>query len=599
MTAATLPVRLFREILLWPLAFDVGDDGKGMAGLAAQLRGTQWKEVEDPRRHLREDGTDDPLPREAYAEVVYFHPFVQRFLFADPTTEDRESRPMRLFQRTDVTRVRLTWGGSEPKIFALTVDRVNLYLFDSGIVILVVEISTTDGRAVLDVEPSLTLDPSFSRDMRSLTVADVQNILCRFRRAYPPFWNRNNPGYCFQSVEWLCGSAPLPGPGPEEAGALSARLNNSGEPPTLPHWRVLLSPLRLRAYCPRGTPEHAAALRHVVDDRIPTMALVGVNDPFAIDRGNQMRLCFADEPGNNELPYAHDFLEDFESKHAYDRFWEKGHCEHTTRYLCSGYNFVVLAKDGGPKAWSFLRAHLQTHFRRHYFQIGLLCHHQKAALLTLSDAVSGAVNDFAADLTAAPDDPQPRDALRKAMERLHGRALAFTHRFWFTDITNQIQGQELTALWNRQLGTQAVFDQLNREITESTAYLSARSQDRSTRSQDRSTHAALRLNYLAAAGLVLALTTGALGMNVLASGKWNQVGDWFELLGTFAYFAILISLCFFFLNTEGRKRTLFGTLTAFYVAGSLAAGLVWSAVNPPPDRTIGDRLRAAVQEVVR
>lgn len=576
MNAATLPVRLFREILLWPLAFDVGDGGKGMAKLAARMQGTHpvWEEVKDPRRHLRKDGTDGPLPRDAYAEVVYFHPFVQRFLFADSATPP-DRRPMRLFRRTDVTGVRLTWAGDwavPARVYTLAVDRINLYLFDSGIAMLVVEVSTADGA-------------------ETLTLADVQNILCRFRRAYPPFWageERDIPGECFQSVEWLCGSAPLPGPGPEEAGALSARLSDSGEPPVLHQWRVLLSPLRLRAYCPRGTPAHRMGLSHVVDDRIPTMALVGVDDPFAIDLGNQMRLCFADEPGNDPLPYAHDFLEDFESKHAYDRFWEKGHCEHTTRYLCSGYNFVVLAKDGGPEAWSFLRAHLQTHFRRHYFQIGLLCHHQKAALLTLSDAVSGAVDRFAADLTASPDDPQPRDALRKAMERLHGRALAFTHRFWFTDITNQIQGQELTALWNRQLGTQAVFDQLNREITESTAYLSARSQDRSTR-------AALRLNYLAAAGLVLALTTGALGMNVLVGGKWDQADGWKEVVSTLVFFLLFVALGFVSLNTRGRKRTISGVLAVLLILGVPLSGMIWGA--PPSGKTVGDRIKAVVDAV--
>lgn len=254
-------------------------------------------------------------------------------------------------------------------------------------------------------------------------------------------------------------------------------------------------------------------LRHVVDDRIPTMALIGVEDPHAIDRGDLIRLCFADEPWATPLPYAREFLRNFEKDHCNDRFWQEDEGWLTTRYLFSGYNYSVVgqAYELGRDKYGYLRRHSSEYFRRHYFQLGLLAHHPKAALLTLSDAVSQAVGEGRLD---------------GAMDGLHRRALEFTHRFWFTDVTNQIQGQELFELWTRHLNTRAIFEQVNREVTESSGY--------------PSTRAALRLNRIAGYGLVVALTSGVPSMNVLVGGKWTEPADLAEL--GMVLFAVIVGM---------------------------------------------------------
>lgn len=509
MGAADVPVRLFREILIWPLAVEpkAGTSLKAtVTAFGKRLDGhPAWTAIRDLRRHLDPvHGNDGSLSAQAYAEVVYFHPFVQRFLFPRPTQD--EAPAVRLFRRRDVKRVRLVYAEKVNELsidrdVELSVDRVHLYLFDSGIAVLAVEVSSVDGLAIPAVGPH---SPRPVPPDRPLRLKDVQVILSGLRHAYPPFWAGDVPGLCLKAVEWLCNDPREPERpltrASDSAAKLCEYLTEHGHPPSFAHWRALLAPLEMDS------------LRHVVDDRIPTMALVGVEDPHAIDRGDLMRLCFADPPGPDPLPYAEGFLQEFEKTHCYDRFWqEDGGPDTTTRYLCSGYNFVVVgqAYDGGK--WSFFRDVINNHFRRHYFQLGLLAHHQKAALLTLSDAVSQAVD---------------KGRLDGAMDGLHRRALEFTHRFWFTDVTNQIQGQELFELWTRHLNTRAIFEQVNREVTESSTYLS--------------THAALRLNRIAGYGLVLALTSGVLGMNVLVGGKWTEPADWAET--GMVLFAVIVGM---------------------------------------------------------
>jgi mannose/fructose/N-acetylgalactosamine-specific phosphotransferase system component IIC len=62
------------------------------------------------------------------------------------------------------------------------------------------------------------------------------------------------------------------------------------------------------------------------------------------------------------------------------------------------------------------------------------------------------------------------------------------------------------------------------------------------------------LNYLAAAGLVLGLTTGALGMNVLAGNKWLDRSGWNELGFTFFLFAMLAMIGWYIADEMTKMR---------------------------------------------
>lgn len=116
-----------------------------------------------------------------YAEGVYFHDFVQGFLFSPRETRkpDRDTGldrvPFRLFRRSDITAVTVTlghWGKTDvtPRSLRLTVERVNLYLFRTGAAIVVIE----------------TVYDRRDHDQK-VYLSDVQNFHEQFRRAYIPF----------------------------------------------------------------------------------------------------------------------------------------------------------------------------------------------------------------------------------------------------------------------------------------------------------------------------------------------------------------------------------------------------------------------------
>ncbi len=95
----------------------------------------------------------------AYEEAVYFHPFVLRFLYPQASAsrnggKDRSGEPpLRVYRSSDVIRqVDLTlssaYGTETSRHLRLSVDRANLYVFDAGLVLLAVEVSSGDGKAV-------------------------------------------------------------------------------------------------------------------------------------------------------------------------------------------------------------------------------------------------------------------------------------------------------------------------------------------------------------------------------------------------------------------------------------------------------------------
>lgn len=515
MHAATMPVRLFREILIWPLALTTAgkeaDKAVENAVLALERPGGPWERVDDP-------GGGEGLCRDAYAEIVYFHPFVQSVLF----TRSRPDRQpaVRRYRRSGVRGLSFTLPSGDPMgphRFEFAVERVILTLFNSGTAVLAVEVASDDGYARRDGDGIA----------QPMTLADAQIVLCRLRRAFPAYWHpeKDWPAECVTDVAWLGGGVTMP---EEPDGCWLRTLKERERPPAFRHWRALLDPLPFEAHADENPP---VSLRHVTDERIPTMALIGVDHPADITRGDWVRLCFCDAPGTAPLPYAEDFLASFEKEHCYDRFWHLGEGWLNTRYLCAGYNFAVIGQDGGPDSGSFLRKTLLTHFSRHYFQLGLISHFQKAALLTLSDSLAETIARHSDALTGDPGpvaEAEALETLRGAVQRLRWRVLDFTHRYWFPDVSNHLQAQELFQWWRHHLGTQALYDQLAHEVAESGNFLDARSQDEMARSQEKMARAAMRLNRLAGAGLFLALLTGALGMNVLVGSQWNNPAHWVE-----------------------------------------------------------------------
>ena len=525
--ATAIPVTLYRQVLVWPLALDGRADGSAAPAdwadlAAARLTepGSPWTRIENRLRYL-DPPKDAVVDQDAYEEFVYFHPFAQRFLYGDPSEFAAdlagERPPLRLFRRSDLKTLKVVVfskaRGAEVA-FRFAIDRALLYVAETGHVLLVLEIAY-DGRED---------DPSAPHET-SMTLADAQIVLDVLRRTYPPFWSEAGPEGARRLVPGKCPSwVSVTIERDKQDKITTSRMPDPKccwthvaayqHPPVAGYWRALIAPLALAG--DEAGRKAAVRLRPVLDERMPVMAILAVDDPFAIAPGDWVRLCFADEAGPDPFPYSEPFLAGFEAAHCYDRFWQRGSDWLTTRYLVSGYTFVVVGKDG-----DWFRDVMVKHARRHYCQLFLIAHFYKAALLSLSERLSQAIGrESASDRLCFARDIQAvqRDILR------------FTHRFWFEDLSNHQQAHELFALLRRHLGTDRLYEQVTREAAESSRFLDAEQQI--GLAKDASVYA-----QVGAAGLAVAIATGFLGMNLILPDA-NDI-EWFWEVGLFI--AVLVA----------------------------------------------------------
>ena len=507
-------VRRMSLILMWPLALDMapaalaapeGDPAEEGRRLTAEiLRARGWTDA-DPLTHaVRAEPDDGPPQVVAYQEYVYFHRYVQRFLYGRGP-----EAPMWVLRRDDIKAVEVAFG--EPRAFTVTlaVDRLRVHLFDAGAAVLVAEVSA--GKETR-VRPA-------AGEPRALAFDDVLVIQNRFRRAYPPYWIGDEAKEFPQKVRWLARAgdenAFVEGVAISEEDARNWAVQAPAgglNAPVATWWSGLLPGMNIE-----GAPavEDAPHWRHVVDERMPSMLWLSVDDPRAILKGDWWRLAFADDPGANPAPYAKDFLER-EPSVFYDRFWEpnrNGPADQTTRYSFAGYHFAVVGGGGDDGAAGFFENILRNHFRHHYAQMGLICHFHYAALLASSNAISLAVRDNGGPGRAA------ESGLRDAIADIRRRHLKFTHSYWFTGVSNQMQGGEMFERWRRSLGTDMLYPEVSAELASATGFLD-------DRAQEHQAEAAQRLNVIVAALGMLALAVTIIGIALGSSGADEDASPW-------------------------------------------------------------------------
>ena len=438
----------------------------------------------------------------AYQEFVYFHPFVRDFLFG----RNGQSEEVRLFRCADYDGMEATFDhATDDFTVPFRVERANLYLFDAGIAVLALEI-LNDGEVIV------------AASSQSMRLEHAQIVQERLRRAYPPFWSSSGQaGLMPASVLWRRQDGQsCPKHVPQPPADMIDQTVKDGEPRLAGHWEALLKPL----LSPDGV-----RIRQVVDDRIPQMLYLRVDNPAAIARGDWVRLANCDEPNALPLPYAENFLGDFEARCCYDRYWIKNddgnlNVGAASRYLFSGYGFAVV---GGERN-GFFKEFLPTHFRRHYFQLALLAQFEHAALLAESQRLANAEG-------------------AKEVERALKRVLDFTQKYWFVSVSNQTQAREMYALWRTHLNTEALYQQVRDEARAAADYQDATENRRTTDATTRLTIAALLV-------AVPSLATGFLGMNVLVADKGDGAGtikawgsaDWTIFAWAVLFAGMIVSL---------------------------------------------------------
>jgi hypothetical protein len=487
---ADVSVRHFRQILLWPLELMAADEGAGAPWqiLTEGEFGPCWRTVED------EFPSDPALFQERhYGEFVTFLPYVQRLLYGEGAARGirHGESPIRVFRRTDVAKVRIQCPGDADAV-VLDVVHVDLYAFyDVDVVILAVELAGG-----------------------SLPLGQVQDLLYRIGRAYPTHWGPDGQGgHCVSRAEWLAeDGAVLAVSDYEKREKFLAHVGRYRAPAIAAHWEYLLTPMVPHHSGQRG----ALRYRPIEYHRMPLLAYLAVDRPRALSRADFVRLGLVTAPGPpGVLPFSERHVADFESRYCYDRYWDDS-AAGGTRYLCSGDALVMV---GGAEDPYFVDREmgLLAHFRHQHFVLFLVPHFHKAALVLLADRLVDAVNRL-----DVPDTESVK-RFKRRIRQIKEVFLRFTHRYWFHEISDQAQAKALYRMCQDALATDRLFTEVRDEIQDMSEYLDSDS-------IRRQANMVIRLTVVTVVGLIGTITTGFLGMNLLAAAD----ASWDTKLGYFA-----------------------------------------------------------------
>lgn len=487
-TPSSATVRHFRQSLLWPLRLMPLPRGSGPYAKPWEL--LQAMGDRSPWRPVIHDhcGDDPRLAERHYNEFVSFLPYVQRFLYGeglDPRgkTKGHSGSPMRVFRRQDIAAVRLTARPGDAPV-TLSIVRADLYFF-------------------LDVELVL-----FNLEVCAdgLPLGQAQELLYRFGRAYPGGWDADGqPLHCLAQAEWLdAQGAVLAQSDAHDREAFLSHVAEHHAPRLTAHWATMLDPL-VGDHSGREGP---LRYRQIEYYRMPVMAYLALDDPRALSRADFVRLGLVTGAGGssgadaNTLPYSEDYLADFEQRYCYDRFWGGSGAAPHTRYLCSGHSLVVV----GPATSQFYGCGdrgVLAQFRHQQFLMFLIAHFQKATLMMFSDRLVEALQKL--DIGDADSVRQFKRAIRASFEGF----LRFTHRYWFHEISEQAQMRALWHMSAHHLGLDPLYDEVKERIGDMNHYLESDS-------LRRQANTVVRLTVVTIFGLIGTVTTGFLGMNLLA-----------------------------------------------------------------------------------
>lgn len=487
-------VEHLRQVLLWPLRLmpvrgSEGKHAKPWELLAAMGEASPWREVVDEYT-----GDASRFHERHYNEFVTFLPYVQRFLYGEGRSHSGGAAtpsPMRVFRRHDVRSMRGVLRAGEDPI-TLDVVHVDLYFFlDINLVLLNVEVSADH-----------------------LSLAQAQELLYRFGRGYPAGWNAQGQAQnCLYSAQWLdAQGAVLAQSDASHREAFMDYVSSHRAPRISAHWAWLLHPLVSDHAQETGTLRY----RQIEYYRMPQLAYLQVHNPRNISRTDFVRLGLvtgagsAHEGSAAHAPYADAYLQDFEARYCYDRFWTQAGAAPNTRYLCTGHSLTVVGDMQSPFFACRDRGVL-AQFRHQHFLLFLIAHFQKAALLMYSDRLAEALKNL--DIT----DPASVRRFKRTIRDSFASFLRFTHRYWFHDLSEQAQVRALFRMTSQHLELDALYRQVKERIADMNDYLEADS-------QRRQANTVVRLTVVTILGLIGTVTTGFLGMNLLAEADapWGR-----------------------------------------------------------------------------
>jgi hypothetical protein len=236
---------------------------------------------------------------------------------------------------------------------------------------------------------------------------------------------------------------------------------------------------------------------------MPVMGLIAVDEPRAMSRNDFIRLGLVVGGSGAGLPYSERHVADFEQRYCYDRFWCDVGPSPNTRYMASGQALVVVG-DAQSKHFLDPEGGVLSQFRHQHFLLFLIAHFQRAALLMFSDRLAEALKRL--DIATPESVKRFKRAIRQNFEIF----LRFTHRYWFHEVSEQAQARSLFELTGNHLKLDALYAEVRDEMYSMDQYLESDS-------IRRQANTVLRLTVVTTFGLIGTVTTGFIGMNLIAA----------------------------------------------------------------------------------
>jgi hypothetical protein len=474
-------VKHFRQILLWPVYLIPPQHEPDLTDYAQRLLelcpSDLWREVSD-------EFTTDPaeFQERHYNEFVAFLPAVQRFLYGHGHSSITEgicgATPIRVLRRCDIARARVELRrGDAPVLFE--VAHADLYFFfDIDVAVLALEIHADD-----------------------LPLALVQDVMFQFGRAYPSYWEESGQaGHCPARVEWLDASgAVLAVSDYEDRRKFLNFTARHRAVCVASHWEYLLQPLALADSGREGP----FAYRQLEYHRMPLMAYLSLDNPQQLGAADISRLAMASggpehDRYNDAARYPH-----FDTPHDTARFHELRDARNSgTRYLSSARALVIVG-DSRNELFTHIGHGALSRFRHQDFLLYLIVHFHRAALLMFSDRLAEAVGRLDMHDVAAVQ--IFRRVTREALEAF----LRFTHRYWFSQVSDQAETADLFDMCRQRLGLDRLYGDIRQEVQDMSQYLE-------NEAMRRQNETIVRLTVVTIFGLIGTVATGFLGMNLFA-----------------------------------------------------------------------------------
>lgn len=398
------------------------------------------------------------------------------------------------------------------KTVRLNIRQIQLHLFDTGVAVFALKMQKPD-----------------DQNLRLCDVLQIQDI---FRRIYSPFWNveKEEPvatGFCpsgariFNSSRKLLVNCNYRTEGKAQKGF----VDENREPSLVNFWSWLISPIQPKKFQQDQMPwfqwgDNFLEFTQIHDERTPFMSRIAVADPRKIKQADWMRLVSVDRPGpSNQYPVSPGFPDESFLSYCYDRFWSSSdkepscRFEHSTRWLCSGYAFVGVGtteippdEEGNEDYRPFINSYGRDHFRHHYFKLGLIAHFHRASLLAFERKLAEAVDA----LRDGMDNQFKRREFQLTVQEIEVELSRFRSQFWFTEVSNQIQAQELFDLWSEHLGTRKLFDEVFNEARDASQIVNQWNEQSQAESGQRLGLVALA--FLIVSPLITILTSDVTGV---------------------------------------------------------------------------------------